>query len=304
MKRSLWCFVLVAIVWLHPAVGRAQMFSDIFVFGDGLSDTGNAAAFLGQVLPPPFFMNRTTNGPLGIDFLAQSLGAPVDPSLYLLGPAAGTNYAVASASAAGAAPTDLTGQVDAFLAAQGGIASPNALYVVSIGIIDVRIARDAVDNPTGRQIVDGAASATASNVRRLIDAGARHLLVTNAPDLGLAPESKDLGVEQRATNLSRRFREQLRADLQGELSRPDLRIVLFDLFRFSRSVVRNAPAFGIAFPDTACFDSVTTLTFFPACGPMGENADQFLFFNIVTPSARFHERLGRALFTVVPEPSQ
>jgi phospholipase/lecithinase/hemolysin len=122
-------------------------------------------------------------------------------------------------------------------------------------------------------------------VRRLIDAGARHLLVTNGPDLGLAPETQDLGLGERATNLSRRFRDQLLTSLQGELNRPDLRIVLFDLFRFSRSLSRNATAFGIAFPDTPCFDSVTTLTFFPVCGAMGENADQFSFFNIINPSA-------------------
>ena len=41
-------------------------FTDVFVFGDSLSDTGNFGAFVGG-LGFPFFENRISNGPVAVD---------------------------------------------------------------------------------------------------------------------------------------------------------------------------------------------------------------------------------------------
>ncbi len=45
-----------------------------------------------------------------------------------------------------------------------------------------------------------------------------------------------------------------------------------------------------------------SLTFNPACDS-GTNFDTFVFFDEVHPTARAHERIGRALFIAVPVPS-
>lgn len=174
---------LVCLCLLLPIGARAET----FVFGDSLSDTGNAAAFVdvqfGVSIPPTspfvpliglcnpidvlvigqgcsdlFFLQRSvSNGPVA----AQVLGDPlsVEPSFFflplLLRPAVfGTNYAVAGARAGGSGLGDLNAQVAGFLAdlANPGLppdaeTASDSLYVVFIGGNDVRDARSALVFP-------------------------------------------------------------------------------------------------------------------------------------------------------------
>src|SRR5690349_25159216 len=76
----------------------APLYSEMVVFGDSLSDTGNVhAASTAQGLipdpPPPYFNGRLSNGPIWVDRLAERLGI-ASPSPSLTG---GTNYAYAGA---------------------------------------------------------------------------------------------------------------------------------------------------------------------------------------------------------------
>jgi phospholipase/lecithinase/hemolysin len=111
--RALLCLCL-----LLPLAAKANKpFTDVFVFGDSLSDTGNLAAFRDVNLPllPPFFPgpqpvgtfglcnpvdifllgrrcddllfreNRVSNGPVAVETLAKRLGIDaLEPSLYFL----------------------------------------------------------------------------------------------------------------------------------------------------------------------------------------------------------------------------
>ncbi len=128
--------------------------AEIFVFGDSLSDTGNAAAGRNFIAgfeinlchpldappppPPPlpprlrrgcgelfFDETRVSNGPVAVETLAQRLSSSeteldVKPSLFFLPlafrPFVGTNYAVAGARAGGSSLGDLNAQIAGFLA--------------------------------------------------------------------------------------------------------------------------------------------------------------------------------------------
>ncbi len=112
--RALLCLCL-----LLPLGAKAE----IFVFGDSLSDTGNAAAgidiSLGKTIgtiglcpiEPPLVAcekifsgtTRVSNGPVAVERLAELLDfGELKPSLFFLPPAlrpfVGTNYAVVAAS--------------------------------------------------------------------------------------------------------------------------------------------------------------------------------------------------------------
>ena len=141
--RALLCLCL-----LLPLGAKAEgSFTDVFVFGDSLSDSGNLAAFgdvsrglpIGTVgLCNPFDVggcddlffrqSRVSNGPVAVEVLAKHLGFDsLEPSLYflpliglprpekcsvdLVTPCTGTNYAVASAHAIPPDPTDFLGDV-------------------------------------------------------------------------------------------------------------------------------------------------------------------------------------------------
>jgi len=56
-----------------------QDIDQIYVFGDSLSDTGNAFSRTGSP-PPPYFNGRFSNGPVWVEYLADRLGLPRNPS--------------------------------------------------------------------------------------------------------------------------------------------------------------------------------------------------------------------------------
>lgn len=66
-KLIVYAFLLVISSWAHAS----GSYNKLFVFGDSLSDTGNISLVLGENLPPPYFMNHITNGPVAVEVLAQ-----------------------------------------------------------------------------------------------------------------------------------------------------------------------------------------------------------------------------------------
>lgn len=155
-------------------VAQAQEFSGVFVLGDSLSDTGNAASaidaaaglgVLGEETgyasglcapqdPSPggcedlfFKKSRVSDGPVAVEYLVEGLGLEAAlPSFHLVSLAAvarplpfGSNYAVASAKARGSGPEDLAAQVSALLSdrAGGGSLPSDALYLFGVGGNDV-----------------------------------------------------------------------------------------------------------------------------------------------------------------------
>lgn len=169
MKQSF--RVLLCLCLLLPLGAKAEgSFTDVIVFGDSLSDTGNLAGFVdlqfGIVdVPPPeifpiglcnpfdifatgngcadlfFRQSRVSNGPVAVEILAERLGFDkLQPSLFfvpLAGPPfVGTNYAVAGAEAGGSDLGDLNSQILGFLDDYESAPS-DALYVVMIGGNDV-----------------------------------------------------------------------------------------------------------------------------------------------------------------------
>ena len=281
-------------------IAAAADFSRLIVFGDSLSDTGNLAAIRGD-LPPPYSQNRITNGPVVVEVLAEQLGLRADASLHLLGRRAGTNYAVAGGRARGQDVIDLSGQVVAFLAQHGNDAPRDALYVVFIGGNDVRDARDAKDADEANDILDDAVDDIARNVRLLSRAGARSFLVMNSADVGLIPETRlraaaanDAFFVRRATQVSDRFAEELRRQLQRlRRQQPSLFVQEVDVYSASRQVAQQAAQLGLSNITDGCFNS-RDFTFHPDC-PQGSGFDQFYFFDEIHPTAKVHRLIGEGI---------
>ena len=297
-------FIFIGLLFiLSSAVQAGQHYSNIYIFGDSLSDTGNLASILGD-FPFPYYNNRISNGPVAVDTLAAGIGHIANPSLHLVGPADGTNYAVVGARAAGNEAIDLATQTQAFLLNHGQMAPADALYVVMIGGNDVRdtVAPGAIDS---RQLLNNAVIATTENINLLITHGARHFLVINVPDLGALPETRilaqltgDARLPARASRLSKRYNRKLTLALKTLRRQSDAAIVEFDLFSFGRLVIDNAELFGYTNTTDACFSSIS-LEFHPDCD-FGANFNQFVFFDEIHPTAQFHSQLGNLLIQTVP----
>ena len=289
---------------LASVAAQAGTFSNMFVFGDSLSDTHNLYIATGGAFPDlnqgPYFDGRYSNGPLWVETLAADLGLPNGAKAYLAG---GNNYAYAGAR------TDTANNPPGVLAQVGGLWSglgdPNALYVVVGGSNDMRDARSAfttnsaADN-AGREL---AAEAAVNNLKLsigfLATHGVKHVLVSDLFDLGRTPEANFLGLSAASTDATNRFN----ALLPGLLATGvgfGLDMSFLDLAGLQQKVIVDATMNGGA------KYGITDVTE-PCKGFLGSVSQHecrvSMFSDALHPSAAAHKLIGEAAFAaVVPEP--
>ncbi|HAU5499531.1 TPA: autotransporter domain-containing protein [Cronobacter sakazakii] len=149
----------------------AAAWDNLYVFGDSLSDTGNNGRYT-------FDSNRY---PLYDEILAQKYGLTLAPS-----DKGGNNYAAGGGVAVPALGTDNTQeQVQRYLSQTNGRTDRDGLYIHYVGGNDLGAA---VLQPLQAQsIVTGSATAAASQVRTLLNAGAGTVIVPTVPDVSATP---------------------------------------------------------------------------------------------------------------------
>jgi phospholipase/lecithinase/hemolysin len=312
---------------LAPVAVQAAPISNVFVFGDSLSDTGNLAEALGHNAPnPPSFHDSFTNGPVAAELLAERFGLRADPSLWVTGftdashlfpPGfvAGTNYAVAGARSAGGS-TPILNQVGAFLSHVGPAAPSDALYLVMIGGNDVRTAAHAGSSAG----VNAGVSAELAAIQLLISRGATHFFVPNVPNVGAIPEftqDSPAGQAATATAFSILYDSLLASGIQSLISlNPGDTIVPFDLFGFNAGIAPSASSLGFTNTTDRCYTNAATVFVTPSvplldtagCGAIdpvhgAANIDQFLFWDNIHPTSRVQAIWAGAFAAAVPEPA-
>ncbi|MBP2313079.1 SGNH/GDSL hydrolase family protein [Azospirillum soli] len=248
----------------------------VVVFGDSLSDTGNAG------------MGRFSNGPVWVERLAERLGTRLTASSQ-----GGTNYAVGGARTVGTSgPTSLRAQVDGYLRKTGRQADPKALYVVYGGGNDLRAAVGASDPWAA---VMGAAGTMGHIIADLAKAGATEFLVPNLPDLGRIPEIRRYGPNavQIATMASIGYNQTLARSLDEVEQRLPIRLHRLDVWALLQTVLADPAAAGFANVTEPCV----------AQGPC-RDPDRFLFWDSIHPTAAAHARLAEAALGAVSGVSQ
>jgi phospholipase/lecithinase/hemolysin len=290
------------------AAGAPQRF---VVFGDSLSDPGNAFVLVRDVEVPPFD-NLIPDAPYARGALHFSDGATwveqlsiLDHALpstgpALLNPAMFSNYAVGGARARHAGFFDFSTQVGLFVNDFSGQTPTEALYVVFVGGNDVRDALAALARDptfaTSLGILNAALTAIRDNLLTLRAAGASSFFVVNAPDVGLAPAVRLLGpaAQGAATFLAAQFNAGLEAILQGLESGSGLNIVRFDVFRALNEIVAAPGAFGLTNVTQPCIAVNTNAQ--PFCA----NPDTFLFWDGIHPTAAGHRILAERARSALP----
>ena len=231
----------------------AQKVDDLVVFGDSLSDPGNAFALLGTQSLPPYLLvpeapyaiggHHFSNGRTWVEKLGHEFGVAVGPAFSPQGKF--NNYAIGGARARSYGQIYLSMQVATYLGRNNGKASPASVYVLFIGSNDVRDAIESFSSdPSGTvagQIVANALASVSDNMSALVSAGAKQFLVLNAPDLSLVPAVRLQGpqVQQVANHLSNEYNKglaQLLASLKASYA---IDIKTVDIFALLQEVVSN-----------------------------------------------------------------
>lgn len=318
----------------------ATAYSNMYVFGDSLSDSGNDLLLIGDVPSPDYYtdgtnIGRFTNGLNYADRLAASFGLTVTPATTTATalppqPTAPivnrNNYAHGGARTYGIWPQleaigglGFNAQIDRYVNDAGGIADPNALYVLWIGANDMSDLAVSVLDPRKdeAQIKAEISQGVGDTVGDIVTAfvtlqglGAKNFLIGNSPDLSLTPAVRQLGamygpkVEPLFQAVSAGFNATLAYSLPF-YTLPTSSVTIFDAFALQTEMTNNPAAYGLTNVSGACYDG--PIEGIPGANPadhMCSTPNEYLYFDAEHPSATLHYWAANALYAqLVPEPA-
>jgi len=303
VKRWAFMALLMVLALLAPGWALAETkFGRIVVFGDSLSDPGNAFVLRGRQNTPPYdnpldmdaFLipnepyarggHHFSNGATWVEQFARSSGlaGSVRPAFQTPGVEA-TNYAVGGARAReDGINSNLPFQVNAFLQ-RFGTAPADALYVVEFGGNDIHDSLLAfAAGGDGGPIIADALTSIGNNIGILYAAGARKFLVWNAPDLGLTPAILSIGAGPAGESLSGFFNSLLEQNVLQPLSGlPGIEIIRLDAFQKLNDIVKHPTDFDLTVVNAACI--------IPDVPPFEcQNPDEYLFWDGIHPTKVVH----------------
>lgn len=292
----------VALALGCAGAAQAQQFSGFVVFGDSLSDSGNIA--IAQGLPPG--NSFTTNpDPVAAEIIAAAFGLPGGPSL-----AGGLNFAWGGSCVNATGPClnpvpNIPTQVTQYLAGNGGVADPNALFSIWGGANDIFAS---LGNPaTAQANTVAAATAYVQQIARLQAAGARFIVVYNLPNLGATPQfganpTVAASVSQITVVYNTAFSTGLASLNDG--------IISINTFGLIAEITANPGLYGFTnITGQACGVGSSSV----ACGPAGSGLpftyapgtnETWLFADGVHPSGAAHAILANVVLSTIAAPIQ
>lgn len=298
--RSLAVAAGLAIVIATSAAQAA--FSDLFIFGDSMSDAGNNALSLppsattpvpipGNTFVPdfPYASGHYTNGNVWAQSFAQAIGLQANPSL-----GGGTNFAFGGARTSGPSPTPTLLQQLGLFSLGHATAPSSALYVVEGGGNNLRdsLGDILVNHADFATTLKNTSTTYAHDMETMVAGlearGATNIVVWNVPDIGNAPSVTALGQlpSFTATALAASMNSALEIALEH-----DSHVRIFDFFGTVDNVIAHPGQFGLTNVSDACAALAN-------CDP-----SKYLFWDGVHPTSAGHAILAQGMLAAIPEPS-
>jgi phospholipase/lecithinase/hemolysin len=272
------------VLWaIWPASLHAGPYSQMVVFGDSLSDTGNVDDLsFGLVPGSDYWEGRFSNGPLWEEHVADAIGLP-RPTASRDG---GFNYAFGGAETGGGSVViipfvlelpNLGTQIDDYL--DDHQPNANILYTVWGG------GNDFLEGDTTNPAVP--AANLADHIRTLAAAGARNFIVPNLPLMGQLPRHRGTASQETMDNRSRQFSGLLATQL--DTIQRDLGVTIFrpDVQSFFEQVIADPAIAGLTNVTQPALDSGTN------------NPDGYLFWDDIHPSRAGHQLLGEEVASML-----
>lgn len=303
------------------STGFTTPYSELYVFGDSLSDSGNLSGLKFTNRVGPDYQNSAF-ADIAIEHTATALGitlAPLTSGGFASNVAAngGTNHAVggnqsdqilASVDSVGtytpgiANPPQPIPPFPSFIFRTGiGMANPDALYYINGGGNDVLQNNTAGIAATGSNLV-GAAEA-------LTTRGATTIVISNLPDVSQSPATVVQGSAVQAAVLQ--TVTQVNTDILTQANASDANILIMDTFGINRDIINNPERFGFTTYGSqlsaVCFDNIqdAVCSLTPVDGQISStapNPDLFAFNDAIHPSASAQAILGDYYSSVLLAP--
>lgn len=262
--------VAIAIVTLcqFPNIILAQNISQIYVFGDSLSDVGNVYQATNKESPPspPYFQGRYSNGPVWVEYLAPKLNLTFNPNHNFA-------YGGAKTGDSKTLPPGVLAQIETFKATNQN-RDRNALYIIWAGTNDYLGGATNTTVPVNNLTLA---------VQSLAAIGAKNILVVNLPDLGKLPGTRTTQRSQILNNLTNKHNAELAVSLNrlSQQINRDIDITYLDVNELFNQVVKSPEKFGFSNVTQACLNQ----------GIVCNNPDRYLFWDSIHPSTAAHKLL-------------
>ena len=322
--------VAVALATFLPtgALAKVNTLSNLFVFGDSLSDSGNskvvsnlATGGAGTLPPSPYFDGRFSNGLVAAEYLWKAFN-PSDGS-FQASLSGGTNYAIGGSTTGTEnfievwdftpdflrpAYTDLG---NAWQLSQFGAAAPifnpsTSLFLVwlfpndvfyyattnqqGVGGFDGTPPSDDPISPA--DVVLNAVTNVTGSIQELATRGARNFLVVNSADLGLIPENLGTPNQAGLSFLSSSFNGALASQISTlKATAPHLDIEYFEIDQLFAEILSDPDGFG--------FSNVTDRCFLGAS--ICAEPDRYLFWDGSHPTTATHHLIAQRFYDSVYE---
>ena len=264
---------------------------NLLVFGDSLSDMGNAKdSILNVPDVPPYWQGRFSNGMVWVEYLSQAYGVT---TTYGSGTSVGDNRAFGGAQ---------TGPGFSYLLL------PNVGSQISNYLANVQSSFAANDVVSlwagGNDFLYGTANSDTivtnmeSHIRQLEAAGATTFIIPNLPPLEKTPEilGRSQTQQQNIASEVASYNAKL-ASLVSSL-KLELGITVYSVNAYSifNDIIENKDALGLTNTQSSACSGNAGLLPLPICNsgdPVVANVDEYIFFDKAHPTRAMHQYIGR-----------
>jgi myo-inositol-hexaphosphate 3-phosphohydrolase len=245
-------------------------FDQVVVFGDSLSDVGNAFIASNGTRPPspPYFQGRFSNGELGVERIAEMLG--LNASVPAL--AGGSNFAIGGATTGFGTSAEGTPNIGEQINAYLSQNTPDASDLIYLHAGS----NNFVQSPTP---VDPATvvSDIVGHITTLAEAGAETFLVPNLGDFSVAPFVRFIGRSEEIAASLDRFNALLDTSLDALEFSLDVDIVELDFASIFDDILESPVEYGFTNTSGQALNTTT--------GEVVPNPDEYVFWDDFHPSA-------------------
>lgn len=304
---------------------------NFYVLGDSLSDTGTLVSGVTSLFKhlkilkvvkmlPPFYKNSFSNGPVAVQIIADYLQINLTPAwkfdLFLLtDEQIGNNYAVSGALASRKKELtvenfiinhfDISHQLDALIS-QHHINNDDIIFI-EFGGNDILYAIKQPLLNTQEVIIDEATVLIKDALYKLINKGARRILLSNVPNISLIPlfKNKDSDKE-RILFLTDKFNKILDSVIET-LNKNKKIIIKYDMFNAITNAINKFKNLDINHNIT---DAAVTTDFSEIINNgiitphfnenvNEENIDKYFFFDNIHPNKWAHNIIAQQLIEII-----
>ncbi len=272
-------------LWLLAATPGLAGVSNIFVFGDGVSNTNNAPS--GSALA--YYGNRFCNGRVFVEVLAGWQGVVFDTTKNVSDFGNDSSVLVSYANNLNLSSLTEQQKADALFI----LWANNADYVDSTGVIPLPWTNVAPWNTVAATSLANHTSA----VTTLYNKGARKIVMPNAVDVLRVPfynafiSSDRAFVRQRIIEYNQQFKTAMSGLMVG---RPGLQIFLPDTFGFFEQVLANPGAYGMI-----NFDDLNAGGIDSQDPNLNGAGAQYVFWDDYHPTAKFQMNLAAFIQQII-----